>query len=283
MCIRDSNGAIQASTAVWRQGMDEWLAASTTELAKHFDETGGPTPETVQATMAHDAKIKAKHAPPGKTKSVKGFHQWLQASLILFIIATALLTLTEFNTLSFFSDINNDNFVNETAIEQKAILVDLLTGVAALFYLVTFVSCVFAYCFFFQRAQTNLLSMRVPTATVRPYETWVWYFVPFANLFKPIGPFNEVQTASHESAGKSALGSGIVTVWWLTWLLGNIISNISARMPQDDIPSMSRSLYVAIIASACIIISAFLLLRMVKSIGTAHEIARLQSSNLVPD
>ena len=54
-----SNGAIQASTAVWRQGMDEWLAASTTELAKHFDETGGPTPETVQATMAHDAKIKA--------------------------------------------------------------------------------------------------------------------------------------------------------------------------------------------------------------------------------
>ena len=58
-----------------------------------------------------------------------------------------------------------------------------------------------------------------------------WYFIPFANLWKPYQAFKDVWIGSFE--GKEPRGvanSGPLPLWWTLWLAYSFVSNISARM-----------------------------------------------------
>jgi hypothetical protein len=67
--------------------------------------------------------------------------------------------------------------------------------------------------------------------TITPGWAVGWYFVPFANLFKPFQAMKEIWHASHESyGGYEERAPQILGWWWGLWLVNGFIGNISARL-----------------------------------------------------
>ena len=61
-----------------------------------------------------------------------------------------------------------------------------------------------------------------------------WYFIPFANLYKPFAAMRQIWNASHGGQGDQLdQGEGLLTLWWTTWLISNIASNISFRLSMN--------------------------------------------------
>jgi hypothetical protein len=57
-----------------------------------------------------------------------------------------------------------------------------------------------------------------------------WYFVPFANLWKPYQAMKEVWRASANPSQMDRTGvSWWLPLWWLLWLANNIVSNYATR------------------------------------------------------
>ena len=57
-----------------------------------------------------------------------------------------------------------------------------------------------------------------------------WYFVPFANLWKPYQAMKEVWRASaNPSQMERTSVSWWLPLWWLLWLAGNIVGNYAGR------------------------------------------------------
>lgn len=58
-----------------------------------------------------------------------------------------------------------------------------------------------------------------------------WYFVPFANLWKPYQAFRDVWISSFEGISpRRNAGSGPLPLWWTLWVAYNLISNGATRI-----------------------------------------------------
>jgi hypothetical protein len=63
--------------------------------------------------------------------------------------------------------------------------------------------------------------------TISPGWAVGWYFIPFANLVKPLHAMREIWWASHEGSGSFEENAPILAWWWGLWLTTNIASNMA--------------------------------------------------------
>jgi uncharacterized protein DUF4328 len=64
-----------------------------------------------------------------------------------------------------------------------------------------------------------------------------WWFVPFANL---VQPFRIVADAYRRlAAAQPAPGLWLVTLWWLLWIVGNLVSNVALRVVLQENPTIA--------------------------------------------
>jgi uncharacterized protein DUF4328 len=64
-----------------------------------------------------------------------------------------------------------------------------------------------------------------------------WWFVPFANL---VQPFRIVADAYRRLAtAQPAPGLWLVTLWWLLWIVGNLVSNVALRVVLQENPTIA--------------------------------------------
>jgi uncharacterized protein DUF4328 len=64
-----------------------------------------------------------------------------------------------------------------------------------------------------------------------------WWFVPFANL---VQPFRIVADAYRRLApAKPAPGLWLVTLWWLLWVVGNLVGNVALRVVLQENPTIA--------------------------------------------
>lgn len=74
-----------------------------------------------------------------------------------------------------------------------------------------------------------------------------WYFVPFANLFKPFQAMKEIWLACHRSgAGYDERTPALLGWWWGLWLVSNFMGNIIFRMEMNGAtdPQTMAKLYM---------------------------------------
>lgn len=285
-----STGIVKSSTPVWRQGMADWLAAGTTELNKHFTDTGAPKPETVQAVAAANQKAEEARTrqikPQGETRSVSGFQKWLQISLMMYAIGAIVGMTISAWTLYFYHQVKTGVFEgNENALNQTANLIDTSALVIVSLTVITFLSSAIAYSRFFHRCVVNLHAMHSRHVSSSPHESWAWYFVPILSLWKPLGVFQEVQEGSHYAAGDKHPGAHWVAIWWGSWIIGIILTNIADGFTQlgNGIDKFSIGVTISLLAGLCLATAALSLRFLVGQIGPAHEQARLSGNISVFD
>jgi hypothetical protein len=146
-------------------------------------------------------------------------------------------------------------------------------GTAMIAYTVVFLASVVVVAMWIYRAHANLRDRGIELNT-SPGWAVGWYFIPFANLFKPFQAMRELWTESHleaDSYGESAPGE--ITAWWACWLTGNILANVSMRMASfGDGSNLTVATAVSAIASGLTIASALLLRQLISQITAAQDI-----------
>lgn len=124
------------------------------------------------------------------------------------------------------------------------------------------------------QAHKNLLERGVGGKQFTPGWAVGWFFVPFANLFKPYQAMQELWKASDPAVDsrrdwRHAPGSGLVSGWWATWLIGNIILNFSNRIGLSRTPSLPE-LKVTLVGNSfgavMLIVAAVLLICIIQGV-----------------
>lgn len=80
-----------------------------------------------------------------------------------------------------------------------------------------------------------------------------WYFIPFANLWKPYQAMKEIWRASDEPARMNQIPVPFwLPLWWCLWLVTNILSNVSTRLTfrADDISEGMLANQASLLAEA---------------------------------
>jgi hypothetical protein len=97
----------------------------------------------------------------------------------------------------------------------------------------------------------------------RPAVSVIWWFVPFANLVQPYRIHRDVWRR-HLGAN----GSALVLVWWITWIVSSIVSNIAGRiwLVVETLDTIQVGLIVWLVADILTAISALPAIALVNRI-----------------
>ena len=130
------------------------------------------------------------------------------------------------------------------------------------------------------RAMKNLHIVGAVAATMSPGWAVGWYFIPFANLWKPFEGMLQIWRESHRLAGRPEKVAAYVGWWWATWIVSNILANISLRLTgfTDPLPTYDVGILVGAVGSALSVVCGILLLRTTKQVTRVQ--AEMRSGGL---
>lgn len=210
--------------------------------------------------------------PIGK---IWGFFRW---SLIGFAVLSALMVPSLLHMQLFLHRIfvRGEQGAN---LGTEGMIIDLHMGAIGILYIVFFIACVIGYARFFQRSMHNARQLEPDADTIAPMGMWLWNIVPIAALWMPFKGVRQVWGILKTNAGEEVRYPASFGWWWGLWIVSNIISNITWRLPggafdfQLDASNYQDLMFVQwidIVTSGLSAISAFALLSI------ATKIARLQ-------
>ncbi|MEC8180007.1 MAG: DUF4328 domain-containing protein [Pseudomonadota bacterium] len=147
-------------------------------------------------------------------------------------------------------------------------------GFAAIAYLLIFLVSVVLVSMWIYRAHANLKERGIETES-SPGMAVGWYFIPFANLIKPFQNMRDLWNESHlESDSYGEPAPGLINAWWACWIIGSILSNISARMEgYGDGSNMVVANGMGAVSSVLLIACAVMLHRIIRQITHAQDTA----------
>jgi len=124
---------------------------------------------------------------------------------------------------------------------------------------------------FFVSSKINHL-LGVEGLNISPGWSVGWYFIPFANLVMPYRSLKETFKASFNSEEWQNIRVPYdFPIWWATFLIGNVLSNVSFRMEVAigetyTYQALNQISYIDIGTDVVLIVNAIFLLRIVNII-----------------
>jgi hypothetical protein len=143
------------------------------------------------------------------------------------------------------------DFTEEEAESNDARQAVLGVGVTGL-YLV----CAVVFAMFLHRANRNARALGAEYMKFTPGWTVGWFFVPFANLFKPYQAAKEIWEASRPDGGLPVTSS-VLVLWWGSWLASNVTGQLNFRvgMAAETLSQLSNSTRISILDSVISLVS----------------------------
>lgn len=118
-------------------------------------------------------------------------------------------------------------------------------------------------------AHRNLTGLGAKELDVTPGAALGWFFVPFANLWKPYQAMRTLWNASHDPAQwPHAQAHVLLVIWWTLWIVSSVIGSVlfRATLNATTIPALREATWAVIINSIIDIpqyIVAWLLVRKI--------------------
>ncbi|OOF38798.1 hypothetical protein BKK49_09110 [Rodentibacter rarus] len=110
-----------------------------------------------------------------------------------------------------------------------------------------------------------------------------WYFIPFMNLFKPYQAMRETWFASQSPMNwKLSSSPLLLKVWWGSWIISNIVSNIYSKLSfhEEQSNSLDGLMFltnISMVSGILDICATILFLKVVKKV---NQMQLEYSSNL---
>ena len=191
----------------------------------------------------------------------------------------AILAICFFSIVSNFMQINllNDYFLDSLYSYDEFILLsdknDIRVGIISLLYSVLlFLSIILIGRWLYVSAKNNHL-YEVKNLKFKPGWAIGWYFIPFANLIMPYRSMKETYKASFKRDDWESISIPYdIPIWWITWLITNILFNVSSRNYFSAINNLSYEnlkfvLYIDISGDIFLIVNALFLIRIIRVIS----------------
>lgn len=156
----------------------------------------------------------------------------------------------------------------------------LLIGLVSLLEIAVFVFTVAVFLMWQFTTYKNLTPLKAKNLEATPGWAIAYWFIPFANLWKPYTAIREIWYESDPDFDPeigflpTSYGtSPIFGWWWAFWLLGNMSANVSARLSESDQFVNNGVFFVAhIIATAIGVGAAIFAILVVREITQRQEL-----------
>lgn len=161
-------------------------------------------------------------------------------------------------------------------IDTDAVNLAPLAWAGSLVYLlfaVVMIATIVLVAMWIYRAHANLRAAGIEDLQFTPGWAVGWYFIPFANLFKPFQAMRELWNASlaqTDSFGQEA--DSRLKTWWGTWIVGNIISNASVRFQfVGEGQGAAAGQVLDIVSTAILMAAGWFLLQIIETVNAAQR------------
>jgi hypothetical protein len=180
---------------------------------------------------------------------------------------------------------------NISAAESLQTYALLVAGVSILF-LLAFVLAAIAVPVWFYRAHDNLKILKKKLNFTSGWAAG-WFFVPFANIVYPAKVMKEIHNGTKvaydtKNRKLSLLPiSGIVTLWWVTYIISGIFARISTSLVDDSKVgtygnNYSLSLIMFLVSMMLTLVSAVSLNKLVNEVTEKQEDLRTGEREFIP-
>jgi len=169
-------------------------------------------------------------------------------------------------------------FDENTAFDSSLGVIYGITGLGhSLIYLIT----VIIFGMWIYRAAANIVSAGTDGFSYSPGWAVGWYFIPFANFFKPFQAMRQIWNASHGATVHLDDNAPTLTIWWTAWLIATISGNISLRLTLKavDADQMMLATQIGAISSIASFVLYPVAIRLVRDI-TRAQVEYLQIETL---
>jgi hypothetical protein len=157
---------------------------------------------------------------------MKGLTFWT-----LLLIGTKIASLAAFGICDAIQAVTNQR-AGEISLDDP---ISVATPFAGLFFFLTTIISGIVSLIWIYGATRNALAIR-PGINVTPGWAVGWFFVPFANFYKPFQYLSEVWRVS-AGPGTASRAGGLMGTWWTFNIAGNIITSLTSRFENEAIAS----------------------------------------------
>ena len=207
----------------------------------------------------------------------------LRAGIVIFFLAAYIAV----GLLAIVSSLMHGSFYSGMAAgadvsDEQATLLQMLSAGVALLFLVVYIGCIVAFCFWIHRAYRNLRALGNPQTSLEHSPGWAvgFFFIPFANLVMPYRVVKEIWVKSDPRVRTQQdylyappVSTALVLAWWLMWIASNVLVNGADRLSggSTDPSTLAWMANLDIVANSARVVAAVLAILVVRGIDRRQE------------
>jgi len=150
--------------------------------------------------------------------------------------------------------------------------VDNLVQYSGYAYVVIFILSVFVVGRWFISIAKFNHSKNIEGLEYSPNSSVWWFFVPIAHWFMPYKVLRENYRASfNQKNWKDINVPGFIKLWWGAWVVANLLSNLSMKMPNENFDQLASVAWIDLLSDSLIITSAYCLLKIYDTIESNQK------------
>jgi hypothetical protein len=188
---------------------------------------------------------------------------------VLLAVLTAVSVITighSFQTLDLFDRIKRQSGFTVAEAEANDELTALLAGL----YLLLLVATVVTWIIWQTRTSKNARALGTEFMEFGP-NAWGWFFCPIINLYRPLAVLQELWRVNDPQSPSEP--PSYFMAWWLPYIIGSILGNVSARMAvgDADIDELILSIQLDIASSVLLIVAGIFAIKVVTEIHRREQ------------
>lgn len=211
---------------------------------------------------------------------------WTVRLLYLQIVISVVGLITGFMEHSLLRDMQDGNFASQAEMIQAAEASDARQGIVGMFQVVIYLVSGIWILRWIYVACSNARDLAVGAMEHSPGWSVGWYFVPFANLWKPYQAMKEIwRVSANPRDPDSESDPGLLAFWWLFYIVASLSGNASFRLSlrAEEIGQLLAANMVTRISDIAGIPLAIVFMFVVRRIRDNQELARARPSAPEPD
>jgi len=206
-------------------------------------------------------------------KSLKGQAAFLHLTLGVYIVMHAASIAMNVWAVSLLQKLEAGGAGNELSLFDDLTQVESMANTLMYTSFGVIALCALAYSMFVYAAARNIERSNAPGLSNGAGMVVGWTFIPIANLFKPFQAMGEIWATSFDPVRGLAAKPAFLLLWWLPWIIGNIVSNVSQRFVEgaEEVGQVITLLWVDTTASTIAIVAACVLAFIVARVVAAQS------------
>lgn len=162
------------------------------------------------------------------------------------------------------------NYSSSQDVSEVYLASDMVNGVVGITQSGVYIALAVIFLKWIYRINKNLSVRSSTRMEFTPGWSIGWYFIPFANLFKPYQAMKEIWKSAHQ---EWAVKSSILGWWWFLWLTSSYVSRIAAKLilNADTLDGYTAATLAYLMSDGIDIALNIVALMLVLKISKAYE------------